>query len=67
MEDRYLELEPITPVPESTEDSNKTLEIIEELGRDLDALENAAPRRDGFFLNSSVGSFHAASKIRKRA
>ena len=49
MEDRYLELEPITPPPESTDDSNKTLQIIEELGRDLDALENSAPRRGGFF------------------
>jgi hypothetical protein len=44
MEDRYLELEPPTPTPESTDDSNKTLQIIEALGRDLDELENAQPR-----------------------
>jgi hypothetical protein len=49
MENRYLELEPITPPPESTDDSNKTLQIIEELGRDLDALEDSAPRRFGLF------------------
>jgi hypothetical protein len=49
MEDRSLEIEVTTLQPESLSDSHKTLELIEELGRDLDAMENAQPRRGGFF------------------
>ena len=38
MENRSSEQESITPPPESEADANRTLELIEELGRDLDAL-----------------------------
>jgi hypothetical protein len=49
MEDRSLELDATTLPQESSSDSQKTLELIEELGRDLDALDEAQPPRGGFF------------------
>jgi hypothetical protein len=44
MENRSFEQESISPPPESEADSNRTLELIEELGRDLDALGEPPPR-----------------------
>ena len=45
MEKSSLEHEPATPLQEPEFDPQRTLEIIEALGRDLDALRSDPPQR----------------------